>query len=140
MVEYDPAVLDEGSIQSKIEQLGYGAQLEARLEKGARKTAVLVGGMTCAACVRRVENALQSVPGVENATVNLASSRATIVYSPRLEDWTAIRGTIEQAGYEYLGVYQEEAGDPAEAARLREIAELRRKVAAGRFLGRGPFC
>ncbi len=90
--------------------------------------------MTCAACVRRVENALQSVPGVENATVNLATSRATIVYSPRLEDWTAIRGAIEQAGYEYLGVYQEEAGDPAEAARLREIAELRRKVAAGAVL------
>jgi Cu+-exporting ATPase len=114
--------------------LGYGAQLEARLEKGIRKTAVLVGGMSCAACVRRVENALQSVPGVENATVNLATSRATIVYSPRLEDWSAIRGAIEQAGYEYLGVYQQEVGDPAEAARLKEIAELRRKVAAGATL------
>jgi P-type Cu+ transporter len=131
MVEYDPAVLDEGSIRNRIEELGYGAQLEPRLEKGIRKTSVLVGGMTCAACVRRVENALQSVPGVENAAVNLATSRATIVYSPRLEDWSAIRGAIEQAGYEYLGVYQEEAGDPAEAARLKEIAGLRRKVAAG---------
>ncbi len=119
---------------AKIEQLGYGAQPEASPEKGPRKTAVLVGGMTCAACVRRVENALQSVPGVENAAVNLATSRATIVYSPRLEDWSAIRGAIEQAGYEYLGVYQQEAGDPAEAARLEEIAELRRKVAAGAVL------
>ena len=119
---------------AKIEELGYGAQPEARLEKGLRKTAVLVGGMTCAACVRRVENAFQSVPGVENAAVNLATSRATIVYSPRLEDWSAIRGAIEQAGYEYLGVYQQEAGDPAEAARLEEIAGLRRKVAAGAVL------
>jgi Cu+-exporting ATPase len=119
---------------AKIEQPGYGAQLEGRLEKGLRKTAVSVGGMSCAACVRRVENALQSVPGVENAAVNLATSRATIVYSPRLEDWSAIRGAIEQAGYEYLGVYQQEAGDPAEAARLEEIAGLRRKVAAGAVL------
>ena len=122
------------TVHRGIEQLGYGAQLEARLEKGLRKTAVLVGGMTCAACVRRVENVLQSVPGVENAAVNLATSRATIVYSPRLEDWSAIRGAIEQAGYEYLGVYQDEAGDPAEAARLEEIAGLRRKVAAGAVL------
>jgi Cu+-exporting ATPase len=119
---------------SKIEQLGYGARLEARQEKGLRKTAVSVGGMSCAACVRRVENALQSVPGVENATVNLATSRASIVYSPRLEDWPAIREAIEQAGYEYLGVYQQEAGDPAEAARLQEIAGLRHKVAAGAVL------
>ena len=116
---------------SKIEQLGYGGRLEASQEKGLRKTAVSVGGMSCAACVRRVENALQSVPGVENAAVNLATSRAAIVYSPRLEDWSAIREAIEQAGYEYLGVYQQEAGDPAEAARLEELAGLRRKVAAG---------
>jgi P-type Cu+ transporter len=133
-VEYDPAVLDEGSIRRRIEELGYGAQLEARLEKGLRKTAVLVGGMTCAACVRRVENALKSVPGVESATVNLATSRATIVYSPRLEDWSAVRGAIERAGYDYLGVYLEEAGDPAEAARLKEIGGLKRKVAAGAVL------
>ena len=109
----------EGSIRSRIEELGYGAQLEAPAEKALRKTAILVGGMTCAACVRRVENALKSVPGVENAAVNLATSRATIVYSPRLADWSAIRDAIEQAGYEYLGVYQEEAGDPAEAARMQ---------------------
>ncbi|MGA2028045.1 MAG: heavy metal translocating P-type ATPase [Syntrophobacteraceae bacterium] len=119
---------------AKIEQPGNGAQQESRLEKGIRKTAVSVGGMSCAACVRRVENALQSVPGVENAAVNLATSRATIVYSPRLEDWSAIRGAIEQAGYEYLGVYHQEAADPAEAARVEEIAGLRRKVAAGAVL------
>ena len=134
LVEYDPAALDEGSIRSRIEELGYGAQLDEPVEEGIRKTAVLVGGMTCAACVRRVENALGAVPGVENASVNLATSRATIVYSPRLADWTAVKGAIEQAGYEYLGIYQEEAGDTAEAGRLKEIAGLRRKVAAGAVL------
>ncbi|SPF41468.1 Copper-transporting ATPase 2 [Syntrophobacter sp. SbD1] len=134
VVEYDAETLDEGAIRSRIEELGYGAQLEAQKEKGRRKTAVVVGGMTCAACVRRVENALNSVPGVENASVNLATSRAAIDYSPRLADWSAVRGAIEQAGYEYLGVYQEEADDPAEAARLKEIAGLKRKVTAGAVL------
>ena len=133
-VEYDPAALDEGSIRSRIEELGYGAQLEAPAEKGRRPVIILVGGMTCAACVRRVENALNSVPGVENASVNFATSRATITYSSRLADWPALRDAIEQAGYEYLGVHQEEADDPVEAARLGEIADLKRKVAAGAVL------
>jgi Cu+-exporting ATPase len=81
-----------------------------------------------------VENALQSVPGVEHATVNFATSRATIDYSPVLSDWSAIRAAIEQAGYEYLGVFQEKETDPAEAARLKEIAELKGKVTAGAVL------
>ncbi|HNI86354.1 MAG TPA: heavy metal-associated domain-containing protein, partial [Ottowia sp.] len=32
-----------------------------------------VGGMTCASCVARVEKALQKVPGVDSAAVNLAT-------------------------------------------------------------------
>ncbi|HEU0229578.1 MAG TPA: heavy metal translocating P-type ATPase, partial [Burkholderiaceae bacterium] len=37
-----------------------------------------VEGMTCASCVGRVERALRAVPGVSDASVNLASERATI--------------------------------------------------------------
>ncbi|MCL5406312.1 MAG: heavy metal translocating P-type ATPase [Deltaproteobacteria bacterium] len=134
LVEFDEAVLDEESIPKKIEELGYGAQLEAGAQNGNRKTAVLVGGMSCAACVRRIENVLKAVPGVEDASVNLATSRATVEYSPRLADWAAIRTAIEEAGYEYLGVYQEDAEDPTEAARIKELAEMKRKVAAGAVL------
>ena len=38
-----------------------------------------VRGMTCASCVRRVEGALAAVPGVDSASVNLATEEATIV-------------------------------------------------------------
>ena len=41
-----------------------------------------VGGMTCASCVGRVERALRKVPGVQDATVNLATERAHVVYDP----------------------------------------------------------
>ena len=37
-----------------------------------------IAGMTCASCVARVEKALQAVPGVESAEVNLATERATV--------------------------------------------------------------
>ena len=39
-----------------------------------------VEGMTCASCVRRVEKALQAVPGVASATVNLASEEAQVTF------------------------------------------------------------
>ena len=37
-----------------------------------------IEGMTCASCVNRVEKALLKVPGVETASVNLATERATV--------------------------------------------------------------
>ncbi len=133
-VEFDEAVLDERKIREKIEELGYGAKLEKTADGGPRKTTLLIGGMSCAACVGRVENALKAVPGVEAAAVNLATSRATVEYSARLADWARVRSAIEDAGYEYLGVYQEAAQDLTEAARVKEIAEMKRKVAVGAVL------
>ncbi|CAG9173884.1 Copper-exporting P-type ATPase [Cupriavidus laharis] len=37
-----------------------------------------IDGMTCASCVRRVENALAKVPGVQDVAVNLATEQATL--------------------------------------------------------------
>ena len=37
-----------------------------------------IGGMTCASCVARIERALRKVPGVTDATVNLATERAVV--------------------------------------------------------------
>ena len=39
-----------------------------------------IGGMTCASCVGRVERALRKVPGVQDASVNLATESARIAY------------------------------------------------------------
>ncbi len=36
--------------------------------------------MSCAACVRRVENVLKELPGVSDAAVNLATGRAVLVH------------------------------------------------------------
>ncbi|MGW1608033.1 heavy metal translocating P-type ATPase [Streptomyces sp. NPDC002285] len=60
-------------------------------------TDLTVGGMTCAACVRRVEKKLAKLEGV-TATVNLATGRARVSHPPdvRPEELVA---TVEQAGY-----------------------------------------
>ena len=59
-----------------------------------------VGGMTCASCVARVEKALKKVPGVQDATVNLATESARIVFAPAEQMDARLRRAVRDAGYE----------------------------------------
>ncbi|MES2401825.1 MAG: heavy metal translocating P-type ATPase [Pseudomonadota bacterium] len=59
-----------------------------------------IGGMTCASCVTRVEKALRKVPGVETATVNLATESARIVFAPGEQMEARLRRAVRDAGYE----------------------------------------
>jgi Cu+-exporting ATPase len=59
-----------------------------------------VGGMTCASCVARVERALLRVPGVQEATVNLATESARVVADATPDLDARLRRAIRQAGYE----------------------------------------
>ncbi|SFM29054.1 cation-translocating P-type ATPase [Variovorax sp. OV329] len=63
-------------------------------------TDLLVGGMTCASCVNRVERALRRVPGVTEATVNLATESARVVAAPAPDLDARLRRAVRQAGYE----------------------------------------
>ncbi|KQU71174.1 MULTISPECIES: cation-translocating P-type ATPase [unclassified Rhizobacter] len=56
-----------------------------------------IDGMTCASCVARVEKALQRVPGVVSATVNLATERAEVQTS--VDDAAVLLAAVEKAGY-----------------------------------------
>ena len=58
-----------------------------------------IGGMTCAACVSRVEKSLLKLDGVADARVNLATEVASVTFSVEalgLEDLTA---AVSKAGY-----------------------------------------
>jgi Cu+-exporting ATPase len=90
--------------------------------------------MTCAACVRRVENALAQVEGVVEANVNLATARATVVHQVRWAGVPALARVITEQGYEFLGEISNAAADPIEAARVRELGALKLKVACGAVL------
>ena len=62
--------------------------------------AIGIGGMTCASCVARVEKALTKVPGVQTATVNLATESARIVFAPSEQMEARLRRAVRDAGYE----------------------------------------
>jgi len=107
------------------------AGTDRSIQGGLQKTTVLVGGMTCAACVRRVESALTSVDGVTEAAVNLATGRATVIHQP---DWAGVEGLksiVSEAGYESLGLFEPALEDPIEAERERELRALRIKFMVG---------
>jgi Cu+-exporting ATPase len=63
-----------------------------------------VGGMTCASCVTRVERSLIKVPGVQSASINLATETARVVWSgggtDPAEQQARLRRAIRDAGYE----------------------------------------
>jgi Cu+-exporting ATPase len=63
------------------------------------KSAFGVEGMTCANCVGRVERALRKVPGVAEAHVNLATSRADVTFDPALADEGKLFSQVREAGY-----------------------------------------
>ena len=63
-----------------------------------------VGGMTCASCVTRVEKALNQVPGVQSASINLATEMARVTFgqtpADSAEPLALVRRAIRDAGYE----------------------------------------
>ena len=58
-----------------------------------------VQGMTCAACVWRIEEAVKGVPGVHEAAVNLATERARVTYDPAVVTPAHIAHAVTDAGY-----------------------------------------
>ncbi|MFZ7095952.1 heavy metal translocating P-type ATPase [Luteimonas dalianensis] len=107
------ANVDQAALVGAIEKAGY------RVSAGTTELAVT--GMTCASCVGRVERALQAVPGVESAAVNLATERATVRGTAGAG---ALVDAIASAGYRASPI---DAGAPAtdDEAAARRDAERR---------------
>ncbi|MFY0544130.1 heavy metal translocating P-type ATPase [Brevibacillus sp. H7] len=71
-----------------------------------KETTVQISGMTCAACAIRIEKGLKKLEGVQDAAVNLALERSTVVYDPTKTNLADIEKKIESLGY---GVVREKA-------------------------------
>lgn len=118
---------DPGAVVAAVEDAGYEVPLR-ELELG-------VEGMTCASCVAHVEKALKSVPGVESASVNLATGRARVRLREGLATPEDLEAAVADAGY---SAHRLDAADPRQdreaQAREREIDGLRRSLQAAALL------
>ncbi|HXG35526.1 MAG TPA: heavy metal translocating P-type ATPase, partial [Dehalococcoidia bacterium] len=59
-----------------------------------------VAGMSCAACVNKVEKALKNIPGVHQATVSLAAGKAGVTYDAQACGLPDMARAIESIGYQ----------------------------------------
>lgn len=121
--------LDAGALIEAVEKTGYTVP--------ATTTELSVEGMSCASCVGRVERALQAVPGVVEANVNLATERASIRSNLPAETLIA---AVADAGYsasevDRTGAEAEEGDDKKDA----ELAGLKRDLTIAAVLSLPVF-
>jgi Cu+-exporting ATPase len=151
-VSYDPLAASAADLRTAVEKAGYGvgrmpvdefvaeAAAPAAVPSVAGGVILPIEGMTCASCVRRVEKALAKVEGVREASVNLATEKATVVFDPGVATAAALRAAVERAGYRSplaaapAAVATAVEADPVaaqtdeqETARDHEIVDLKRK-------------
>lgn len=99
---------------------------------------LLIEGMTCASCVARVEKGIKAVPGVTDATVNLATERATVRGTASAE---AVIAAIEKTGYEARPVETAGQGeDDSEEKKEAERVRLKRDLILASVLALPVLC
>ncbi|MFN6538181.1 MAG: heavy metal translocating P-type ATPase [Nostoc sp. EkiNYC01] len=98
-------------------------------------TTLKLRGMSCASCASSIEDAINSVPGVDECIVNFGAEQATVKYDSRRTDLEAIQEAVDAAGYSAYPLQEQNlmAGedDVEKRHRLRESRDLMRKVAVG---------
>ena len=127
-VEFDP---ERATIQELLEAVD-----DSGYKTGLAHITLNIGGMTCAACVSHVGNALREVDGVISASVNLATEQATVEYVPGLAALPDMKAMVDDAGYTVEGVAGDDAVDGEERlARSAEVKALARKVVIAGSVG-----
>jgi Au+-exporting ATPase len=115
--------VDRAKLVEAVENVGYSVPAKSSTPVGSIE--LLVEGMTCASCVGRVERALKAVPGVTEASVNLATERATISGSA---DTAGLIAAVEDAGYEAKVIGAAAGETPDDEAERSEKKEAERRA------------
>jgi len=94
------------------------------------ETTVSVGGMTCAACVARVEKVLRTVEGVTAVEVNYGTEQATVTHSVEAITFEQLQVAIIGAGYTALrpGEARQAQLEQKETEQQKELKVLAVKI------------
>jgi Cu+-exporting ATPase len=123
-ITFDPSRVHMGDFVATISDLGY--------EAGVEKVTLPVHGMSCASCVKKVEDALNGLVGVVRASVNFATERATVQYIPGVVSVGDFKKAVKDAGYEILEMERVEKEDIVDREKaVREVAYRKLK---GKFI------
>ena len=125
VVEYDPAKLKLADLEKAIVNAGYKVINE--------KVTLKIGGMICASCVKTIENSLKKLDGIIDVNVDFGNEKAFVTYNPKVVMLADMKKVIEKAGYQYLGVGEEE--DLEKVTREESLREKRNRFAVGFAIG-----
>lgn len=103
--------------------------------------------MHCAACQARVQGALQTMPGVTDAAVNLMTHSATVTYDPASVTPAAVVGRVRATGYgaeapadDASAIEEQESLDREQAAAFRDLSrKAALALAAGVIVAVAPL-
>jgi P-type Cu+ transporter len=121
-VEFDDSQINPERFEETIQKLGYSVIKES-IAKG-NKAELKITGMSCAACSAKIEKKLNKMDGIEKATVNLATERASIEYNVSKIKVSDIIKTIQALGYEAEKA-EEVNQDKEKEQREKEIKTLK---------------
>ena len=107
---------------------------KAGYEPVEAKAELKVDGMTCASCVGRVEKAIKRVPGVVDASVNLATERASIRFLGGTDVVGRVIAAVEQSGYEAAEIRADSTPAHEALGREADISAFRRSLAIAALL------
>ena len=97
---------------------------------------VAVGGMTCAACAKRIEKAVGKLEGVTSAGVNFATEKLSVEYDENRVAFRDIEKKIVDAGYSVLEkTAKSGAVDEDKLRKEKEIHSLKIKFAVSALFG-----
>ncbi len=94
-----------------------------------------IAGMHCASCVGVIEKSLIKTPGVLEASVNLATEKATITFDPKICGEDQIESAVSNVGYKIITKDDDISPDLEKAQKAKELMVLRNKVFVSLFLG-----
>ncbi|KAG2573888.1 hypothetical protein PVAP13_7KG284700 [Panicum virgatum] len=103
-VVFYPAFVSENIITEAIEDVGFEAKLidEEVMEKNILLCRLHIKGMACKYCTSTVEFVLQASPGVQRASVALATEEAEIRYDRRIVSASQLIQVVEETGFEAI--------------------------------------
>ena len=122
-IEYDFLKIRYADLNKAVKDAGYQIINE--------KVVLKIGGMTCASCVKTIENSLLRLDGIIEVNVNLAGEKAFVIYNPNIVTQNEIKRTIEETGYQFLGVEGEETEDFEKVTREKDLKEKRNRIIVG---------
>ncbi len=122
-VEYDPQNVGLNKLEKAVEDAGYVVVKD--------KAVIKIGGMTCAMCVKAIEDVLNKLDGISEVTVNLGAEKAYVTYNADQVSIEDMKNAIEDLGYQFLGLEGEESQELEEEIRQKDLRSKKYRIIVG---------